>query len=234
MNYPTQLGKCPILESIFEIRFESELPEDAFFGVVYPRLKDKFDKFQKDSLIESFPSDLKEKGFTKFLFSYVSENDEYRLKLGNNILSIVKKRPYDSWTNFSKLINYVFNIYTEAGVIKSISRLGLRYIDFFASTTSIFENTRIKPAVGDTDLLMEKGFLQVIISSKYKDLKCNLIIAENVKINDEFGSVIDTDVSIKNPKIEDVPEVLNRMKDESKRIFFETISKEFLITLDPE
>ena len=41
---PVSIQPCPIVEAIFEIRFESSYPRDAIFGIIYKQFKDEFHK----------------------------------------------------------------------------------------------------------------------------------------------------------------------------------------------
>jgi len=36
---PKSIETCPIIEAIFEIRFESTVPGDAIFGIIYNEFK---------------------------------------------------------------------------------------------------------------------------------------------------------------------------------------------------
>ena len=44
---PFSIDPCPILEAIFEIRFESSFPGDAIFGIVYNEFKDEFQEVEQ-------------------------------------------------------------------------------------------------------------------------------------------------------------------------------------------
>jgi hypothetical protein len=39
MKLPVSISPCPIVESVTEVRFETTVPEDAVFGLVYQALK---------------------------------------------------------------------------------------------------------------------------------------------------------------------------------------------------
>ncbi len=42
IKVPIKIKKCPISEAVFEIRFSSDYPIDAIFGILYGGIKDFF------------------------------------------------------------------------------------------------------------------------------------------------------------------------------------------------
>ena len=44
MRLPKSISPCPIREAIAEVRFESNVPADAVFGIVYQALQKDFPK----------------------------------------------------------------------------------------------------------------------------------------------------------------------------------------------
>ncbi len=67
-------------------------------------------------------------------------------------LSIHKLKPYSSWREFYSLINLVFNSYIKNIKIRSIQRIGLRYINNFEiplSSVDIEQYFNLRPAMGE-------------------------------------------------------------------------------------
>ena len=46
MKLPVTISPCPIVEAVAEVRFETLVPEDAIFGLVYQTLKTDFPKVE--------------------------------------------------------------------------------------------------------------------------------------------------------------------------------------------
>ena len=42
MDIPKKITPCPIIESILEIRFNTKIPSEAIFGMVYSRIQGRF------------------------------------------------------------------------------------------------------------------------------------------------------------------------------------------------
>jgi uncharacterized protein (TIGR04255 family) len=240
MKYPTHLKECTILESVFEIRFDSNVPEDAVFGMVYPELKKRFNEFKKDQVIDSIPPDLKNTNF-KYHFTHFSDIENYSLRLGPHIFSLVKNPPYDSWSEFFKIIKWCLEIYFKLGLINRASRIGLRYIDFFNKDKDLCNKIKVKSFIEEgTDLSFDKRYFQTFVSPKTGDFECKLIIGEDVKVTDKKtgqskkGSIVDVDIIAKNIDKDNVLSVIGEMKSETKRIFFELLKEDFIKELGPD
>jgi len=52
MKIPKKIDPCPIVEAIVEIRFDSNLPGDAIFGVIYNQFKEDYPKFTKLPILQ--------------------------------------------------------------------------------------------------------------------------------------------------------------------------------------
>ena len=52
MKIPIKLNLCPIIESVFEIRFDSSLDANIVFALIYSKLKDDFPKVETLPLSE--------------------------------------------------------------------------------------------------------------------------------------------------------------------------------------
>ena len=52
MKIPKKITSCPLVETIVELRFESSLPPDAIFGVIYQKLKSDYPKVDKLPILQ--------------------------------------------------------------------------------------------------------------------------------------------------------------------------------------
>ncbi|MDZ7758957.1 MAG: TIGR04255 family protein [Desulfovermiculus sp.] len=52
MKIPKRIDPCPIVEALYEIRFEPNYPSDAIFGLIYKAMKQEFDSFEKLPILE--------------------------------------------------------------------------------------------------------------------------------------------------------------------------------------
>ncbi len=70
---------------------------------------------------------------------FFSDDEKTLVRLDKGRLSIHKLKPYSSWGEFYPSINLVFNSYIKNIKIKSIQRIGLRYINNFEIPLSLFD-----------------------------------------------------------------------------------------------
>ena len=152
-----QYKNSPITEVICEFRFELETvfnqkKVDSFFN----EIKEKFPKKKKGQMhqmkYEINPK--KEESFSKTFQEFdqfLSDDEKTRIQLDGGRLSIHKLKPYNSWQEFHPLIKLVFNAYIKNIKIKSIQRIGLRYINNFEiplTTFDIEQYFNLRPALG--------------------------------------------------------------------------------------
>src|SRR6266851_6944771 len=131
MKLPKSISPCPIKESVSEIRFEPNLPEDAVFGIVYQALKKDFAQVKQLPIL-SLPVEVRT-GHNDLVFQpyYLLENADSKVLLGPRMISVGMRGEYPGWTIHSGRIKSILLHFYEAGVVGKIFRFGLRYISFF-------------------------------------------------------------------------------------------------------
>jgi uncharacterized protein (TIGR04255 family) len=129
-----QYKNSPITEVICEFRFElkNEVNNsmiDLFFNKIKDTLPDrnkgKLQKIKFDVNSEKNSVDRTLEEFDQF---FSSDKKTY-VQLDKGRLSIHRLKPYQPWSEILPLIKLVFNSYIENIAIKSIQRIGLRYIN---------------------------------------------------------------------------------------------------------
>lgn len=238
MGLPKKISPCPILESIAEIRFDSKVPSEAIFGVIYTGIKDEFPGevanlpvLQLPEAIRAHDKDLKYQPY------YRLKHENYILSIGPKVISLACVDPYAGWEAFSEKIKGLINNVLKSGVIEKIERIGLRYINFFES--NIFDSVDMNISIGknslsQSNLLVKTGYsvdeyavLTQIFNSAMTD-------KQGVAVS---GSIVDVDVSredIDYSDCESLFEFLNSAHTIEKKVFFELLSEEFIATLNPE
>ena len=99
MILPKGIDPCPIKEAIIEIRFESVLPPDAVFGVVYNELKDIY-KTPEPLPIMQLPASVRDQDKNlHFQPYYRIKRDNFLLQIGPQMLSLAVTA-YSTWVEF--------------------------------------------------------------------------------------------------------------------------------------
>lgn len=237
MKIPQKINPCPIIEAIVEIRFESNVPPDAVFGVIYNEFKEEYTKVEKLPILQ-LPEVLRTKDPNlQYQPYYKLIHENYLLQIGPNVLSIVNVNDYVGWSTFSSKINDTFLKVDKIGFISKANRLGIRYINFFE--IDIYENINLKLFLSGNPFVSE----QITFRSTFRtgNFLTNLQILNNgnikVKNVQKSGSIIDIDTYIqdgKNNIFDNLVELLEEGHIEEKKLFFKLLKDNFLKKFNPE
>ena len=102
VNLPKKIAPCPIVEAILEIRFNSSLPEDAIFGVLYNQFKDEYPKFEQLPILQLPAAVRSQDPNLRYSQHYKTMQDHFVLQVGPRSFSISNVETYVGWETFSK------------------------------------------------------------------------------------------------------------------------------------
>lgn len=235
MTIPKKISPCPISEAIVEIRFESDIPSDAVFGVIYSEFKSEYKTLEKLPILQ-LPEIVRTRDQNlKFQPHYKLIKDDFLLQIGPNVLSIANINEYIGWDNFSSRIINTFSKIKKIAFIEKTTRLGIRYINFFE--LDIYENINLNFLLSDQKLIAE----QITFKSKLTTGKflSNLHILNNAHITinntSKIGSLIDVDTYIqKEMDFFKIESFLEEGHIEEKKLFFKLLKNDFLEKFNPE
>lgn len=235
MTIPKKISPCPISEAIVEIRFESDIPSDAVFGVIYSEFKSEYETLEKLPILQ-LPEIVRTRDPNlKFQPHYKLIKDDFLLQIGPNVLSIANINEYIGWDNFSSRIINTFSKIKKLALIEKTTRLGIRYINFFE--LDIYENINLNFLLSDQKLIAE----QITFKSKLTTGKflSNLHILNNAHITihntSKIGSLIDVDTYIqKEMDLFKIESLLEEGHIEEKKLFFKLLKSDFLEKFNPE
>ncbi|GAH57638.1 unnamed protein product, partial [marine sediment metagenome] len=163
---------------------------------------------------------------------YKVYNEDYVLQIGPEVVSISSYPGYNGWENFSNVIFDCFKKIKGLGIINNVSRLGIRYINFFE--TNVFNNVALKIDLHGKFLTDNNSFFRTEIT--HDDFTSNLQIGNNITQNKRIGSIIDIDTfkSFKDSEFFNEMEVIiNRGHEFEKSLFYSLLREEYLNTLNP-
>lgn len=228
---------CPILETAVELRFESSLPSEAVFGIIYNQFKDVYETVEKLPILQ-LPEQIRMTDANlKYKPYYKLAKDNIVLTIGPKVISIGCINNYIGWDEFSEVINTHIKKVLRTKAINKITRYGIRYINFFS--TDIFNNIKLQVKADDFPYKLKEPFIKTFIyHNKYTIL---LQLASNASIlkdsKQHKGSVLDLDVSLSNPKYDikhKIHDIVAESHEVERSIFFNLLTKEFLDTLNPQ
>ena len=235
---PSRIEKCPLFDALIEFRFEAAIAKSAVFGVIYNLIRNDYRGNVINLPILQIPEQIREVDPNlKFKPLYRIEGDKFIIQIGYDVLSISSKMPYVGWPEFSQHSLSLINKIIQEGIIKRVSRLGHRYINFFRgditnSLTMSFsmtekyvsENLLIRTDVRDGNFM---NTLQFANNANYRP---------NPNTSEIVGSLIDIDTSREysdNFFIENREQEINMAHECEKKLFFSLLKPTFLETLNP-
>lgn len=234
---PIRTEKCPIVDALIEIRFETSLFPNAVFGLIYDAIRGDYPGTVEKLPILQLPDQLREQDpGLKFKPHYKIENTEFILQIGPDVLTISTKMPYPGWEKFESHVFYILGKIIEKKIISRVIRLGHRYINFFPG--NIFSNLNIEFSMCKGDYKP----LGTIIYTETKDgefvntlqLSNNATSEKDKKIT--LGTVIDIDTY----RVFDDSSFINSHNDNiniahitGKKLFFSLLKDDLLNSLNP-
>lgn len=126
---PVALKNDTIVESIFEIRFDTAVPDagDLLPGMLYPQLKGDYPTLTRLPTAE-IPKAIRQKQPNMaFTALHKLQGTNRSVSVGEQVLTLSVVRPYPGWQRFCELITEVVEVAQGTKLIASISRVALRY-----------------------------------------------------------------------------------------------------------
>lgn len=228
---PKKIVPCPIMEAVFELRFEANVPEDAIFGMVFDHFRSEYN-FEVEQLpILQLPKQVRSSD-PALMFSphYKMSNETFNMQIGPRVVTISNLGEYLGWEAFQAEIIKTFDNLSEINIFDKLNRAALRYINVLRKV-DIFEKSSIKVLLDNEPL--ESGNINLTTQIVRNSVKSTIrvISGAQAKISKEVinGSVVDIDSAIENiGKEDDFVAILNNIHDEEKRIFYKILGQNYL------
>jgi uncharacterized protein (TIGR04255 family) len=237
VKIPSKIDPCPITEAIMEIRFESSFDEAAVFGIVYSQLKDEFEKTLNLPVLE-LPASIRKTDpsltFQPYYRLVSKVNKNALIQVGPRVFSVVITNSYTTWKDFLSDIDYGLSKLEQSKVVSKVSRLGLRYLNFFEG--NILTKSNLVINLSDQNFNSNKCQLRIEIPAG--DFMNVLSVHNNAIMQTQdgikIGSIIDIDTSVE----KELPDFFNTRKklledchSIEKQLFSSLMSEEYVQTL---
>jgi uncharacterized protein (TIGR04255 family) len=239
-NIPIKIENCPIEEAIFEIRFTTNIPKNAVFGVVYSVVKEDLPKLQ-ELPASQIPDHIRQQD-PNLRYQHLQRlsKDNLSLNIGNQSIAFSNTKNYLGWAKWSDFIKNILTKLKNTNILNNVERIGLRYINIF-NKVNILEKTKIQLQLDQHQLIEETSNLRTELKG---DIIPNLIKilqvgnAVNIIANGKArtGSVIDIDCIINMKDINFYDSYENLMEiahKEEKELFFNLLKEDFLKSMKP-
>jgi uncharacterized protein (TIGR04255 family) len=232
---PIKISPCPIMEATVELKFSSNLPKGAVFGVLYNYLKETFGKVEQLPTAMLPPEVMESDPNLKYRAHYKLTDGVFNAQIGHNVIAFHSPVEYVGWQNFSGNLISFFNKVKESGVVSNPESLLLRYLNFFE--VNIYEHIRFRIELMNQEHISNNLVMRTEI--KDGDFIKVLQLANNVTVTGNFGqktgSLIDiTCVYNGQDTLQSFTTIIDEAHKMEKELFFGLLKPEFLATLKPE
>lgn len=235
MKLPKSINPCPIREAVAGIRFESDVPADAIFGIIYQILQKEFGEVNRLPILD-LPAEIRNADKDLVYQPYYRlENKNSAVLIGPKMFAVGLRGAYPGWQVHSEQIKNIFNKVQETGVFSKVNRMGLRYINFFQ--IDIFSNLELKIMAEDKSMDGEETLFRTVLSNEH--CKSRLQIQKGVALAGkptETGSIIDIDLfktDMSGEFVKEFENFLEKAHIAEKELFFGLLKPEFLKTFNP-
>ena len=242
-SLPVRLAKEPMVDAIFEVRFNSTTPVSSVLpGVWFSKLAgvegvENLPLGQLPFDVRSTDPQLKHLPITRLRWKGLL------LLVGDHMAAVACRMPYPGWFEFRAAIIEAFGHLSDLPFISDIERWSIKYVDLFdQSDVPALEKLNVDIRVGGTKLVDQAVSLRAQIEADGFDHGVQVATGASVHILDgpaRSGTVLEVD-SIKSETlpvaefIGRLPEAADAIHAANKRIFFACLSERGLKELEPE
>ena len=236
LGLPKKISPDPLLSSTVELRFTSDLSSEETLTLLRPKYMGEFPKFSKRG-IATQKNDRPE---LEYIAEYVLSGTDYHIFLDKNVIAFENIGAYHLWDSYYTLIQEKLKVLADTIPIKSIQRIGLRYVSFFPTADQFSEVLKFNFNVPIEGYNLENELFRTLLCKD--DIKLLLNLAKNAQIernnNVVKGVVIDIDVSQEGKLPSSIGyelfDIIDQLHTQEKIFFFSLLREDFLekITID--
>ncbi|MDF1583699.1 MAG: TIGR04255 family protein [Methyloprofundus sp.] len=236
---PIKLEKEPLLEALFEIRFTSNTPASAIIpGLLFSKLEG--DKKIEQLPTAQIPSEIRNTD-PNLQFAPTSRLtwNQVHINIGDKNLSISCSSNYPGWESFKSSILVIIEILKGTGIIDSIDRYSIKYINMVPLNNSIspISLVNLDIAIAKHKILNEFFQLRVEIKNNNFVNVVNIISSAAAQLeNGEIkqGIIIDIDsIATTTELLTDLSQSLDNIRQINTEMFFDCLTPETIKLLEP-
>jgi uncharacterized protein (TIGR04255 family) len=133
MKLPRKLGKEPLLEAVFEMRFKSGTPaSNVLPGLLFANLDgektiERLPAAQIPQQMRDADPNLRYAPLIRIHWG------AYFILVGDRNLGLACNKPYPGWSAFKPTILTLIKSVTQVGIIEAVERVSLKYLDILPS-----------------------------------------------------------------------------------------------------
>lgn len=153
---PVRLEQDPILEAIFELRFQGKVPSlsEILQGVLYPPFKGRFPTVTRTPMASFPPALIEGNPSLRYQPRLELKGEHIGLFLGDHSIIVNCAKPYVGWAALRPLILEVLELVKSADIIGDPERMSLKYVNLLEgdSIQVQFSKVRYSASLGRYNL----------------------------------------------------------------------------------
>ena len=243
-DLPTKLAREPLVDVVFEARFTARV---ALAAVLPGYL---FGKLTNVESIDALPAAQLPAQMRKIdpnlLFAPLARVvwREFFILVSDSGVAVACKLPYPGWLSFRAAIEEVMTHVRECGVVQSLQRYSLKYVDLIEGSNAADQVSKFNWSIrlANTQVLEQNTVLRVELEQYGHTNSVSFASHANAKLwngVEKAGALLDVDSSNLGdpPSIDkffsDLPSLLDAIHDSNKKTFFECLTPQGLAELEP-
>ena len=191
---PKKLENSPIVKSVFEIRFDSDLEKDEFYSCMHSLLRKKLNTAGVELPFNKIPDFIKDGDmYMKYQPCYKFQDENFVVQFGPHVIIFSCIAPYTSWTDWSSKISSVLKSQESEAFASHlfVERIGLRYIDVIEG--SVEDNCNVSYLLGEKKYEFSNKKTRFRVELPVGDSIAIIKIENAQKQDSSFNSSIDID-----------------------------------------
>ncbi|AGX88040.1 TIGR04255 family protein [Candidatus Symbiobacter mobilis] len=242
---PKRLRKEPLLDALFECRFDAHFPVSNILPGIL------FSEFEGEKQLERLPQSEIPEVIRKSdpNLQYVPlvriRFQNYSFLVGDRSVAVACNLPYKGWNDFKATIIKLIGVLKKSGLVDKVLRYSTKYVDLIHSNdpTDQVDLANLSLRIGSHNLTKESYQVRMEISVEGFINIIQIISGTRVIIPgkpEQEGVVIDIDtikdiggISVEQLE-QDLDSALEHIHRVSKETFFDCLTEQTLMRLEPE
>ncbi|MEQ6343010.1 MAG: TIGR04255 family protein [Gammaproteobacteria bacterium] len=244
MKLPTKLKKEPLIDAVFELRFTSVVPASSILpGILFSQLNG--DKSIERLGAADLPKQVRDADPNLQYAPIIRINwGSFLIFISDRSVAVACKLPYVGWSAFKPAIIEVVRLLKDVGIIKSVQRYALKYVDLLPALDAKDQVSLLNIEISLGNHKLEKEIFQVRVEIPKDGFTHAVQVASSAEATmldgvKKEGIIVDIDTAknIDNEGLdgflENLPYKLDAIHATNKAMFFDCLKPETIIALEP-
>lgn len=236
---PASINPDKIVEAIVEVRFNSTLPDEAIFGIIYSAINDQFDDLKKLPIMQMPDAMRTQDPQLRYqpYYHLTSKNSKVILRIGPRVINFIAKAPYIGWSNFSEIVFDALDKISKSKVINVYEKIGVRYVNYFEE--AILNDINVVFTVNSDPIKEKETFIRIVKEDEKYTVALQLTNNQTILIDkkENYGSLIDIDYTYtvrKKESHDEIKVIISEAHNKEKSMFFSLLSEKKIESLNPK